>query len=779
MDATSLGGKEWYLPTIPPTSTQATTLKLNDLTTQIPSKVQIQDITMELHCPLCNDWFRDPLMLSCGHNFCQACIQNFWKQQTRETFCPECKMLCQYSHCTFNLVLEKLVEKIKKLPLLKGHPQCPEHGENLKLFSKPDGKLICFQCKDARLSVGQSKEFLQITDAVQFFMEELTIHQGQVEATLKELQSLRNMQKDAIGAYKLCEYWWCGLPSPSASLSNYDGDDHGGFQENKLHLQQHVSLEFLKLHQFLHSKEKDILNNLREEGKALNEEMEINLNQLQEQSLLAKEMLDITSFLNSLEQGMKVLTPRELISRKLNVGLYKGPIQYMIWREMQSILSPGLSPLTLDPKTAHPNLVLSKNRTSVWHGDIKQVMPDDPERFDSSVAVLSSKGFTSGKWYWEVEVAKKTKWTVGVVRESIIRKGSCPLTPEQGFWLLRLRNETDLKALDLPSCNVKLINNLDKVGIYLDYEGGQVSFYNAKTMTHIYTFSSTFMEKLYPYFCPCLNDGGENKEPLHILHPRLFPPITLRANHRARLQTWDQSAISAMAPPPRPWVQGGAMFQGQRGWFCGSVSHDLRQFWVAEGGTISDPRAADFLFSCDASHPDTLRIYQSLDYIEDNATIFHAYYLSAVANAEIKNSVALGHFILPPACLQKEIRRKIGSFIWEQDQHFLIEKHDEVTPNEIKSLGESSKLATDHEKELSKSTEKRFIRTPVVEKQMYFPLQNYPVNNMVTGYISIDAMKKFLGELHDFIPGSSGYLAYHVQNEINMSAIKNKLKRKY
>lgn len=46
------------------------------------------------------------------------------------------------------------------------------------------------------------------------------------------------------------------------------------------------------------------------------------------------------------------------------------------------------------------------------------------------------------------------------------------------------------------------------------------------------------------------------------------------------------------------------------------------------------------------------------------------------------------------------------------------------------------------------------------------------------GYISIDALEKFLGELHDFIPGSSGYLAYHVQNEINMSAIKNKLRRK-
>ncbi|XP_022268346.1 telomere repeats-binding bouquet formation protein 2 isoform X2 [Canis lupus baileyi] len=186
------------------------------------------------------------------------------------------------------------------------------------------------------------------------------------------------------------------------------------------------------------------------------------------------------------------------------------------------------------------------------------------------------------------------------------------------------------------------------------------------------------------------------------------------------------------------------MFQGQRGWFCGSVGEELRQFWVDEGGSISDPRAADFLFSCDASHPDTLRIYQSLDYIEDNATVFHAHYLSAVANAEIKNSVTLGHFILPPECLQKEIRRKLGNFIWEQDQHFQIEKHYEVTPNEIKALRENSELETDRKKELSKSTEKHFIRTPVTEKQMYFPLQNYPVNNMVTAFLVPDIKKRQL-----------------------------------
>ncbi|EGV97185.1 Tripartite motif-containing protein 69 [Cricetulus griseus] len=424
---------------------------------------------MELHCPLCNDWFRDPLMLSCGHNFCQACIQNYWKLHAKETFCPECKMLCQYSNCTFNLVLEKLVEKIKKLPLLKGHPQCPEHGENLKLFSKPDGKLICFQCKDARLSMGQSKDFLQISDAVRFFTEELSLYQNQLQTVLKELQSLRNMQKDAIAAYK----------------------------DNKIQMQQYLSLEFLKLHQFLHNKEKDILNELRDEGKVLNEEMELNLNQLQEQCLLAKDML-----------------------MNIQARMEQNSFNFLKVRfHTDLIMGTRLSQLTLDPKTAHPNLVLSKSRTSVCHGDVKQVMPDDPERFDSSVAVLGSKGFTSGKWYWEVEVAKKTKWTVGVVRESIIRKGSCPLTPEQGFWLLRLRNQTDLKALDLPSCSLKL-DDLNRVGIYLDYEGGQLSFYNASTMTHLYTFGSHFTEKLFPYFCPCLNDGGENKEPLHIVHPQ-------------------------------------------------------------------------------------------------------------------------------------------------------------------------------------------------------------------------------------------------------------------
>uniref|UniRef100_A0A452GGU3 Uncharacterized protein n=1 Tax=Gopherus agassizii TaxID=38772 RepID=A0A452GGU3_9SAUR len=169
-------------------------------------------------------------------------------------------------------------------------------------------------------------------------------------------------------------------------------------------------------------------------------------------------------------------------------------------------------------------------------------------------------------------------------------------------------------------------------------------------------------------------------------------------------------------------------------------------------------------FSSDASHPDTQRIHESLDYIEGKATVFHSSYLSANASAssEMKQTVALGHFILPPACVQEEIRKKLGSFIWEQMNDSLMEQKRKIT------------LSSPHS-----SKEKRVSKTPVRGKLAFCPLQDYPVNNMVTGYVSSSEMKKYLGELHDFIPGSSGYSVYWVKNEMDVfSDVKNKLKRK-
>ncbi|KAJ7311208.1 hypothetical protein JRQ81_006819 [Phrynocephalus forsythii] len=207
------------------------------------------------------------------------------------------------------------------------------------------------------------------------------------------------------------------------------------------------------------------------------------------------------------------------------------------------------------------------------------------------------------------------------------------------------------------------------------------------------------------------------------------------------------------------------MFQGCKAWFSQSVRPEQCRLWVAEGGVIADQKAADYLFSSDASHPDTKRIHRSLDYIEDRITVFHSSYLTANANSEIKNTVPLGHFILPPACLHQEIREKIGCFIWDQVTN--TSKLQSSQP-EIKSKTEEEEQKTKKGWEKSYSEDRHAPGTLEIGKLPYVPLQDYPASNMMTGYASAKGMKKFLGSIRDFIPGCSGDLAYWIPSNTNM-----------
>ncbi len=176
--------------------------------------------------------------------------------------------------------------------------------------------------------------------------------------------------------------------------------------------------------------------------------------------------------------------------------------------------------VTLDPGTAHPNLILSDDGKQVRHGDIRQKLPDKPETFDACVNVLGKEGFSSGRCYFEVQVKGKTEWDLGVARESIIRKGDITLTPSNGYWTVWLRNGNEYKALSGPSVSLSLRVKPQWVGVFVDYEKGLVSFYDVDSSSHIYSFTAqSFTEKLYPIFSPFLNNGGKNSSPL------IIPPV--------------------------------------------------------------------------------------------------------------------------------------------------------------------------------------------------------------------------------------------------------------
>ncbi|XDV33772.1 hypothetical protein PO909_004054 [Leuciscus waleckii] len=173
--------------------------------------------------------------------------------------------------------------------------------------------------------------------------------------------------------------------------------------------------------------------------------------------------------------------------------------------------------VTLDPDTAHPNLILSDDGKQVRDGDIRQKLPDKPERFDRYLIVLGKEGFSSGRFYFEVQVKGKTEWDLGVVRESIDRKGVITLSPSDGCWTVWLRNENEYWACASPSVSLCVRVKPQRVGVFVDYEEGLVSFYDVESSSHLYSFTDqSFTGKLYPYFNPCHNDGGKNSSPLII-----------------------------------------------------------------------------------------------------------------------------------------------------------------------------------------------------------------------------------------------------------------------
>uniref|UniRef100_A0A3Q3JBD7 Uncharacterized protein n=1 Tax=Monopterus albus TaxID=43700 RepID=A0A3Q3JBD7_MONAL len=156
--------------------------------------------------------------------------------------------------------------------------------------------------------------------------------------------------------------------------------------------------------------------------------------------------------------------------------------------------------VTLDPDTANPWLQLSQDRRQVRHLGAWQDLPDHPDRFDTVVIVLGREGFTSGRHYWEVQVGEKDDWYLGVAKSSVNRKGRISVSTTQGYWALARKKGQGYRVSTSPPLLLPLDPKLKQIGVYVDYDEGQVSFYDIRAQTHIYTLKDTFTEKILPFF---------------------------------------------------------------------------------------------------------------------------------------------------------------------------------------------------------------------------------------------------------------------------------------
>ncbi|KAK7167179.1 hypothetical protein R3I94_001547 [Phoxinus phoxinus] len=167
--------------------------------------------------------------------------------------------------------------------------------------------------------------------------------------------------------------------------------------------------------------------------------------------------------------------------------------------QSQKIIPPKAVNVTLDADTAHPRLIVSDDGKQVRYVNRLNAVDEGNNRFDDYLGVLGKDGFSSESFYFEVQVKDQTKWGLGVARESSNRKGGIDLSPDDGYWTVRRFNEK-YSALDSSDVSLSLRVEPQRVGVFVDYEKGLVSFYDVKSMSLIYSYTGqSFNEKLYPF----------------------------------------------------------------------------------------------------------------------------------------------------------------------------------------------------------------------------------------------------------------------------------------
>ncbi|KAK7922012.1 hypothetical protein WMY93_008914 [Mugilogobius chulae] len=523
-------------------------------------------------CSICLEVFTKPVTLLCGHNFCLVCITKHWDAKApRPPNCPLCaETFTSRPVLRVNIFIEEMVTKFKssaqkkpkvkreteavggvmcsmcageKVPALKSclvcflslcethlephqkkphlmthklieptdNPErrvCQTHHMALEMFCKNDQAFVCESCiqtnhrKHQTVSIKEEAEFKKMElDKNKLSMEQSALVRQQKVDEIKECMVMSRNKAEKMVAdsdhmiSKLVDY----MLRSQAELASV-------IKSKQMEMETEASGLIKKIEEEI----EDISQKSNDLNVALSDDPFTNLEKLIPLIIPQTQLKDWSD----VKVKFETFEVKEALDN----------LAATITREVCMLCDPDLKKLkefavdvTFDPDTAHASLIVSEDGKSVHYSERRGNPPKNPGRFTHVLNVLAKQGFSSGMFYFEVQVTNKTQWDLGVANESINRNGDVRLSPRNGFWTMWLRNG-QYTANAGPAVNVRVRNKVEKIGVFVDYDKGQVSFYDVDARVQIYSYDQCiFTEKIFPFFCPCGSDGGKNAAPLVII----------------------------------------------------------------------------------------------------------------------------------------------------------------------------------------------------------------------------------------------------------------------